>query len=193
MNQAPFFFDLSVMDLYTCLACGGTLWCLEKEVQEDYQKLMDSLKDSGAGVWVSTPSFAELCLADPGFEERLLPRLRAFLFCGETLPCATVRRLKSRFPQAVVVNTYGPTESTVAVTEVEITVRWPPDPVRCRWEGQGQAPGSRSGMRRERHCRKESRGSTGTESLLHGTRCLEKEGVADPERKGEAGYGHRRL
>ncbi|HIV13258.1 MAG TPA: D-alanine--poly(phosphoribitol) ligase subunit DltA [Candidatus Pullilachnospira stercoravium] len=121
LNQAPFSFDLSVMDLYTCLACGGTLWCLEKEVQEDYQKLMDSLKDSGAGVWVSTPSFAELCLADPGFEERLLPRLRAFLFCGETLPCATVRRLKSRFPQAVVVNTYGPTESTVAVTEVEIT------------------------------------------------------------------------
>ena len=94
LNQAPFSFDLSVMD---------------------------SLKDSGAGVWVSTPSFTELCLADPGFEERLLPRLRAFLFCGETLPCATVRWLKSRFPQAVVVNTYGPTESTVAVTEVEIT------------------------------------------------------------------------
>ena len=121
LNQAPFSFDLSVMDLYTCLACGGTLWCLEKEVQEDYQSLMYSLKNSGAGVWVSTPSFAELCLADPSFGERLLPRLRTFLFCGETLPCATVCRLKNRFPQAAVVNTYGPTESTVAVTEVEIT------------------------------------------------------------------------
>lgn len=30
LNQAPFSFDLSVMDLYTCLASGGTLYCLEK-------------------------------------------------------------------------------------------------------------------------------------------------------------------
>lgn len=121
INQAPFSFDLSVMDLYTCLACGSTLWCLEKKIQEDYRSLMDSLKQSRARVWVSTPSFAELCLAEPGFGERLMPDLRTFLFCGETLPCATVRRLKKRFPQAAVVNTYGPTESTVAVTEVEIT------------------------------------------------------------------------
>lgn len=120
LNQAPFSFDLSVMDLYTCLACGGTLWCLEKEVQEDYRNLMDSLKKSSARIWVSTPSFAELCLAEPGFGEKLMPELCTFLFCGETLPCATVRRLKKRFPQAAVINTYGPTESTVAVTEVEI-------------------------------------------------------------------------
>ncbi len=47
LNQAPFSFDLSVMDLYTCLAVGGTLWCLTKDVQKDYQKLLESLKRSG--------------------------------------------------------------------------------------------------------------------------------------------------
>lgn len=121
LNQAPFSFDLSVMDLYTCLASGGTLWCLEKEIQGDYGRLFDSLYDSHAGIWVSTPSFADICLADPRFTQDWMPELKVFLFCGETLTNRTGKKLKERFPNAVIMNTYGPTESTVAVTEVEVT------------------------------------------------------------------------
>lgn len=121
LNQAPFSFDLSVMDLYTCLACGGTLFCLEKQVQADYGRLLEALEESGANVWVSTPSFADVCLSDPKFDQKLLPGLQVFLFCGETLGNRTARKLQERFPDAVVVNTYGPTESTVAVTEVLVT------------------------------------------------------------------------
>lgn len=121
LNQAPFSFDLSVMDLYSCLACGGTLWMLEKRVQADFSALFDSLGHSQAAVWVSTPSFADLCLSDPAFSQALLPHLELFLFCGETLANTTARRLLERFPKAAVVNTYGPTESTVAVTQVTIT------------------------------------------------------------------------
>lgn len=121
LNQAPFSFDLSVMDLYTSLACGGTLFCLEKQVQSDYRMLMDSLEKSNADVWVSTPSFAEMCLSERGFSEKLMPRLSVFLFCGETLGNRTVGKLRERFPDARIVNTYGPTESTVAVTDVLVT------------------------------------------------------------------------
>lgn len=121
LNQAPFSFDLSVMDLYTCLALGGTLYCLEKSVQSDYRLLMDSLKESDACVWVSTPSFADICLSEPSFDSRLMPQLKNFLFCGETLGNRTARKLQQRFPDACIVNTYGPTESTVAVTEVTVT------------------------------------------------------------------------
>lgn len=121
LNQAPFSFDLSVMDLYTCLACGGTLFCLEKQVQSDYGRLLESLEVSEANVWVSTPSFADVCLSDPKFDQKLLPGLQVFLFCGETLGNRTARKLQERFPGAVVVNTYGPTESTVAVTDVLVT------------------------------------------------------------------------
>lgn len=121
LNQAPFSFDLSVMDLYTCLASGGTLFCLEKQVQSDYGKLMQALGASGANVWVSTPSFADVCLSDPNFSQELMPGLEVFLFCGETLGNRTARKLQERFPKAQVVNTYGPTESTVAVTDVLIT------------------------------------------------------------------------
>lgn len=121
LNQAPFSFDLSVMDLYTCLACGGTLHCLEKKVQSDYKLLLEALAESDAGVWVSTPSFAEVCLSEKSFSRELLPKLTLFLFCGETLGNRTVKKLQQRFPGAKIMNTYGPTESTVAVTGVQVT------------------------------------------------------------------------
>ncbi len=121
LNQAPFSFDLSVMDLYTSLAVGGTLYCLEKSVQSDYRALVQELKESGANVWVSTPSFAEICLSERTFSQEMMPGLQVFLFCGETLANKTAGKLQQRFPNAKIVNTYGPTESTVAVTDVLIT------------------------------------------------------------------------
>ena len=121
LNQAPFSFDLSVMDLYTCLASGGTLCPLTKETQNSYALLFETIKKMSPAVWVSTPSFAELCLSDPGFDGNEIPSLRTFLFCGERLTNSAARKLLQRFPEAKVINTYGPTESTVAVTDVEIT------------------------------------------------------------------------
>lgn len=120
LNQAPFSFDLSVYELATSLSSGGTLHCLTKATQESMSDLFDAFGASGANVWVSTPSFANMCLSDEGFCEKLLPGLEVFLFCGETLPNETARRLDRRFPRAVIVNSYGPTESTVAVTAVVI-------------------------------------------------------------------------
>lgn len=121
MNQAPFSFDLSVMDLYTSLACGGTLCTMTKECQKDYTQMFDFFAHTKLNVWVSTPSFADMCLVDKNFSQDLLPELGLFLFCGEVLTTATAGKLMERFPNAKIMNTYGPTESTVAVTEVEIT------------------------------------------------------------------------
>lgn len=120
LNQAPFSFDLSVMDLYGALASGATLHSIDAATVANPRHLHDDLAASSLSIWVSTPSFADLCLADPTFDAALLPRLRLFLFCGETLPPTTVAALMERFPDAQVVNTYGPTESTVAVTSVVI-------------------------------------------------------------------------
>ena len=120
LNQAPFSFDLSVMDLYCALTTGATLYSLDAATVSNARLLHAELGSSGVSVWVSTPSFADLCLADPAFDGSLLPRLRLFLFCGETLSPTTAAALLERFPDVQVVNTYGPTESTVAVTAVTI-------------------------------------------------------------------------
>lgn len=121
LNQAPFSFDLSVMDLYISLYSQSTLWCIDKETQMNYKKLFESLEKSNVNIWVSTPSFAEMCMADKSFNHELLSNLKQFIFCGEVLSDSTVEKLMVRFPNAVITNTYGPTESTVAVTEINIT------------------------------------------------------------------------
>jgi D-alanine--poly(phosphoribitol) ligase subunit 1 len=121
INQAPFSFDLSVMDLMIALATGTRLHSIDKEHIARPRDLLAELQRTGATSWVSTPSFADLCLGFPEFDSQLLPELRTFLFCGETLPHATAAALRQRFPGAGVVNTYGPTESTVAVTDVLVT------------------------------------------------------------------------
>lgn len=121
INQAPFSFDLSVMDLYPCLYTGGTLCGITKELIANPRTLFEELHRSHANVWVSTPSFAAMCLTDDQFTDTLLPSLHTFLFCGETLTKETVTTLHQRFSNARIFNTYGPTETTVAVTSVEVT------------------------------------------------------------------------
>jgi D-alanine--poly(phosphoribitol) ligase subunit 1 len=120
LNQAPFSFDLSVMDLYLSLVTGGTLFSLRKDEITSLNRLSEILAGSGVTTWVSTPSFAQLCLADTRFSAALLPDVRRFLFCGETLPPFVAAELLARFPAANVWNTYGPTEATVAMTSIRI-------------------------------------------------------------------------
>lgn len=121
LNQAPFSFDLSVMDLYPCLLSGGTLVPLDKTISANLKDLYFEIPVQNLDVWISTPSFAELCLLDANFNQENNPNLTRFLFCGEVLAKKTALELLNRFPDAVIYNTYGPTEATVAVTQVKVT------------------------------------------------------------------------
>lgn len=121
LNQAPFSFDLSVMDLYLSLVTGGTLYSVTRREIADFRSLFLAIDAADLTGWISTPSFAQLCLAERTFAATRLPKLRHFLFCGETLLPDTANRLLDRFPAAEVWNTYGPTEATVATTSVRIT------------------------------------------------------------------------
>jgi D-alanine--poly(phosphoribitol) ligase subunit 1 len=120
LNQAPFSFDLSVMDLFCSLATGGTLFSISRDLVENPKKLYRALASSGVTTWVSTPSFAQMCLVEDKFAEAMLPHVRRFLFCGETLASQTAAQLLARFPQAQVWNMYGPTEATVATTSIQV-------------------------------------------------------------------------
>jgi D-alanine--poly(phosphoribitol) ligase subunit 1 len=120
LNQAPFSFDLSVMDLYCSLVTGGTLFSISRDLVASPKLLYRALANSGVTTWISTPSFAQMCLIERTFDAEMLPNVRRFVFCGETLPAETVVRLGKRFPRARVWNTYGPTEATVASTSIQI-------------------------------------------------------------------------
>lgn len=121
LNQAVFSFDLSIADVYYSMISGATLYTINRNVQQDYNLLFSALKHSNAQMAVITPLFAEMCLCDEGFSEKLLPFLKVIFFCGEVLKPVTVRKLFNRFPNLRIINAYGPTEATCSVTCVEIT------------------------------------------------------------------------
>src|SRR4030095_7088570 len=80
LNQAPFSFDLSVMDLYCSLATGGTLFSISRDLIDNPKNLYSALANSGVTTWVSTPSFVQMCLVEDKFAEAMLPAVRRFLF-----------------------------------------------------------------------------------------------------------------
>ncbi len=120
LNQAPFSFDVSVMDLHLSLVTGSTLVCVTSRQIAHPRELFALLGESGATTFSATPSFVRLCLAEKSFAAAMLPRLRRFILAGETLAPAVVAQLLARFPGAKVWNAYGPTEATVLATTVAI-------------------------------------------------------------------------
>jgi D-alanine--poly(phosphoribitol) ligase subunit 1 len=133
MNQAPFSFDLSIYEVFAFLGIGGTIVLNSREQTADPAAYLARLARERISTWISTPSFARQQLLSKEFNGTHLPDLKTFLFCGEVLPHSLVKRLRERFPAAQVLNTYGPTEATVATTWViiddDILARFDPLPV----------------------------------------------------------------
>ncbi len=121
LNQAIFSFDLSVADMYLTVASGSEHFILENENHLEFSKTFKELKQSNATMAVLTPSFAELLMIDDNFKRELLPNLNTIIFCGEKLLKKTVEKLFSRFKDIRIINCYGPTECTFAVTSIELT------------------------------------------------------------------------
>ena len=121
LAQPPYSFDLSVMYWAPTLALGGTLFALPKELTTDFQRLFMTINQLPIGVWTSTPSFVDMAMLSNDFNHETLPNLTHFYFDGEELTVKTAQKLRSRFPKARIVNAYGPTEATVALSAVAIT------------------------------------------------------------------------
>jgi len=114
-------FDVSLFELWSswCRRCPIT--ALNHAEFANSTGYIRRLQADQVGLWVSTPSIARLLLRNRRFTGDTLPALSTFLFCGEALTKQIVQSLFDRFPGCRVLNTYGPTECTVAVTSVEIT------------------------------------------------------------------------
>lgn len=119
INVALFSFDLSVYELLTFGALGATILLNDKSTTDKPELFLNRIEKHKGSVWVSTPSYSFIYsrIENTNLEESL----KCFLFCGEILPNQLAKALKTSFKNTKILNTYGPTEATVATTLIEIT------------------------------------------------------------------------
>lgn len=120
LNVASFSFDLSVADFYYSICNGHTLVALTNEMKKD-MLFLDVVKDEKINVAVMTPTFMKICLLDKDFNEYNFPEFKCVYFCGEKLEKKVILKLFDAFPNLKIINAYGPTEATSAVSGILIT------------------------------------------------------------------------
>lgn len=110
-------FDLSVHDLFVCWGSGGCLFVPE---EEGGLRAAAFARRNDIAVWFSVPSAASMAVRIRDLEPGTLPSLKLAFFCGEALPWTTAQAFAKAAPKARLINLYGPTESTIAITAYEL-------------------------------------------------------------------------
>ncbi|PQV56037.1 D-alanine--poly(phosphoribitol) ligase subunit 1 [Defluviimonas denitrificans] len=113
-------FDVSLFEMWFAWLSLRPIVAPDHRDIFNIRKHLDRYRDHKLTTWVSTPALALHWLKDRRFDAGTLPDLHTMLFCGEVLTKSLVETLWSRFPGLRIINTYGPTECTVAVTSIEI-------------------------------------------------------------------------
>ncbi|MFF7976480.1 amino acid adenylation domain-containing protein [Streptomyces sp. NPDC007905] len=114
-------FDVSVWEMWGCLAYGGTLVTVPFEVSRSPRDFLRLLERERVTVLCQTPSaFYPLIREDAEAAPRLA--LRTVIFAGEALDFGQLGKWYERHPDDVVtlVNMYGITETTIHATYVAL-------------------------------------------------------------------------
>ena len=117
-NQAPLYFDVSVMDVYGAMRCGGHLILTPEVLFRFPVKLPEFLRENGVTsiYWVPT---VMINIANSGVLDTVeLPKLRSIAFAGEVMPNLQLNIWRRALPGRIFANLYGPTETDVCTAYV---------------------------------------------------------------------------
>ena len=115
-NQAPFYFDASVPDLYCTVRNAATLHVIPATMFSFPVKLLEYIRDHkvNAIFWVPSALILVANLRALGLVD--ISCLKKVMFCGEVMPNKQLNAWRKHLPTAKYVNYYGPSETTYAST-----------------------------------------------------------------------------
>lgn len=110
-------FDLSVMNIFIPWSVGASVHVVPHK-GISYLSVLRLMQEASVTVTMMVPSV--LTYLSRFFDEVRLPTVRYNMFCGEALPQTLVAAWSKCVPNALIENTYGPTEATIFC----YTYRW---------------------------------------------------------------------
>ena len=115
-NQAPFYFDNSVLDIYSTLRNGATLVIIPEKLFAFPRVLLEYINQKQINTLFWVPS-ALIGVANSGLLSEIpMPKLKKVLFCGEVMPTKQLNVCRRQYPDLLYANLYGPTEITDVCT-----------------------------------------------------------------------------
>lgn len=112
-SLAPFYFDLSVFDLFAGLAAGACIHFVPSGLTLTPAKLTRWLAEQAISLWYTVPSLLSFISLKGGLQDAPLPALQRVLFAGEVFPTPQLIKLAEQLPSTTLYNLYGPTETNV--------------------------------------------------------------------------------
>jgi len=118
---SPFHFDGSYANLFPTLVSGGTVVMRPRDALLYPQTFFKTVEAEGITYSGFTPSYLRLLLASRRMAQLNDSTLKMIALGGEATSTADLRALWSKAPAVRVFNRYGPTETTIAATNMELT------------------------------------------------------------------------
>ena len=116
-NQTPFYFDMSVLDIYISIKTGATLEIIPSNLFAQPVRLLNYLTEKNVNTIFWVPSELVLVANLHALKKvNLSNTLKRVLFAGEVMPTKQLNEWIRYLPNATYVNLYGPTEITVTCT-----------------------------------------------------------------------------
>lgn len=115
-NQAPFYFDNSVLDIYSTIRNGAAMHIIPQVLYAFPIRLLEYVRDQHINTVFWVPTVLSR-VANLGILDKCdIDCLKKILFAGEVMPAKQLNMWRRRLPNAVFANLYGPTEITVDCT-----------------------------------------------------------------------------
>jgi amino acid adenylation domain-containing protein len=115
LHKAPFSFDVSAWEIFWPLTTGVRLVVANPGDQRDPERITDLIRRHQITTLNFVPAMLQAFLAHEGIETQT--RLRYVICGGEAMPAATQGEALRRLKGVSLQNLYGPTETTIHVTQ----------------------------------------------------------------------------
>lgn len=111
-EQAPFYFDNSILDIYQTLKNGATCHIIPQKFFMLPKNLFGFLNEKKVNTIFWVPSALCIMANLKAVDKFIVPTLQKILFCGEVMPNKQLNIWRKTYPNALYANLYGPTEIT---------------------------------------------------------------------------------
>ena len=118
--SSNYVFDMAVTTSLVALMLGLTVVICSDEIKKDTQLYLHYLQSQRIKIIKTTPSYLKTLLHEVKHHFIALPDLKTLILGGENLPAIDCASWLGLYPEQTLFNEYGPTETTIAISQYPI-------------------------------------------------------------------------